>query len=162
MPSALNSKKPRFLQVFWETKPSSLSSFGFPFIRNHCRSTKKPVQYSKHIPSLYVLFRCKVLLMFQFLPLFLLLFQGREISGSRKYQGLIHPKFGHKFCSQFSLKRQTTCDCYLNQCYMFSFIFFCQLYVFDLLAMFAKNGTLTTESILETTTTKNFKRLKCL
>ena len=124
MPSALNSKKAKISSGIWETKLSSLGSFGVPFIRNLCRSTKKPVQYSKHIPSLYVLFRCKVLLMFQFLPLFLLLFQGREISGSRKYQGLIHPKFGHKSRSQFSLKGQTTCDCYLNQCYKFSFVYF--------------------------------------
>ena len=121
MPSALNSKKAKISSGIWETKHSSLISFGFPFIRNHCRSTKKPV---KHIPCLYVLFRCKLFLMFQFLPFFLSLFQGREISGSRKYQRLIDPKFGHKFCSQFSLKRQTTCDCYLNQCYKFSFVYF--------------------------------------
>ena len=68
MPSALNSTKPRFLQVFWEKKPSSLGSFGFPFIRNLCRSTKKPVQYSKHIPSLLFCLGVNYCSCFSFFP----------------------------------------------------------------------------------------------
>ena len=49
--------------------------------------------------------------MFQFLSLFLSLFHGREIFGSKTYWGLIDRdlKFGYNFRSQFSTKQGTTC-----------------------------------------------------